>query len=61
MPRTNAGCAYLALFFLATMGTMFAVSFIWDALGLPGTDFVSGVIMLVGIVATLRFAHRRSG
>ncbi|MAY19656.1 MAG: hypothetical protein CL955_03455 [Erythrobacteraceae bacterium] len=60
MPCTIAGWLYLCGFVSATIAAVFLGRFVWTAWGLPGVDFVGGAILLIGIIALTRFAHRRS-
>ena len=60
MPCTIAGLLYLFGFVSATIAAVFLGRFVWTAWGLPSVDFVGGVILLIGIIALNRFAHRRS-
>jgi hypothetical protein len=60
MPCTNAGCVYLFAFILATLAVTFMAGALWQASDLPGVEVVRGLILVAGIIATIRFAHRRS-
>ena len=60
MPCTIAGWCYLFGFVLAMLAIVFLVRAVWDASGLPGVDVAQGLILVAGVVATVRFAHTRS-
>lgn len=60
MPITTVGWGYLFAFIAATIASAFLAQTIWAKAGWPGASMVQTAILLVGMLATVRFAYRRS-
>ena len=60
MPITTVGWAYLFVFIAATIAGVFLAQSIWAKAGWPGASVVQTAILLVGALAMVRFAYKRS-
>lgn len=60
MPCSVAGWGYLFAFVITTLVLMFLATAVWAFAGWHGTEVIQGAILVVGVLATVRFARNRS-
>ena len=60
MPCTAVGWGCLFAFTLATLALIFLAQAVWASAGWQGAEVVQGAILVTAVLATVRFAHKRS-
>lgn len=60
MPCSGPGWGYLFTFVMTTLALLFLATAVWSFARWQGVEFIQGVILVLGVLATVRFAHKRS-